>query len=65
MMISGPWARSNIEKSGIDFVAPIPAIDGEAGKPFVGVAAALLNAASPNKDPPWSFSRTTCSRSTA
>ncbi|VEF14600.1 maltose/maltodextrin ABC transporter substrate-binding protein MalE [Stutzerimonas stutzeri] len=51
MMISGPWAWSNIEKSGIDFgVAPIPAIDGEAGKPFVGVAAALLNAASPNKD---------------
>jgi maltose/maltodextrin transport system substrate-binding protein len=51
MMISGPWAWSNIEKSGIDFgVAPIPGVDGEPGKPFVGVAAALLNAASPNKD---------------
>ena len=49
MMISGPWAWSNIEKSGIDFgVAPIPAIDGEAGKPFVGVAAALLNAVDPS-----------------
>lgn len=51
MMISGPWAWSNIEKSGIDFgVAPIPAINGEPGKPFVGVTAATLNAASPNKD---------------
>ncbi|WP_421681869.1 maltose/maltodextrin ABC transporter substrate-binding protein MalE [Stutzerimonas urumqiensis] len=51
MMISGPWAWSNIEKSGIDFgVAPIPAINGEPGKPFVGVMAATLNAASPNKD---------------
>ncbi len=51
MIISGPWAWSNIEKSGIDFgVAPIPAINGEPGKPFVGVTAATLNAASPNKD---------------
>ena len=51
MIISGPWAWSNIEKSGIDFgVAPIPAINGEPGKPFVGVTAAMLNAASPNKD---------------
>ena len=51
MIISGPWAWSNIEKSGIDFgVAPIPSINGEPGKPFVGVTAATLNAASPNKD---------------
>ncbi|MAZ66304.1 MAG: maltose/maltodextrin ABC transporter substrate-binding protein MalE [Kangiellaceae bacterium] len=51
MMINGPWSWSNLRKSNINFgVAPIPAIDGNQGKPFVGVQGATLNAASPNKD---------------
>ncbi|MGB0733566.1 MAG: maltose/maltodextrin ABC transporter substrate-binding protein MalE [Pontibacterium sp.] len=51
MMINGPWAWANLEKSGIDFgVAPIPAIDGQVSRPFTGVLAAMFNAASPNKD---------------
>ncbi len=51
MMINGPWAWSNLKKSGIDFgVAAIPSIGGNPGKPFVGVLGAMLNRASPNKD---------------
>jgi len=51
MMINGPWAWANLKKSGIDFgVAPVPAINGKPGKSFVGVLAATVNAASPNKD---------------
>lgn len=50
MFISGPWAWSNIQKSGIDFgVAPIPAVGDAPSKPFSGVMAATLNAASPNQ----------------
>lgn len=50
MFISGPWAWSNIRKSVIDFgVAPIPAVGEGASKPFSGVMAATLNAASPNQ----------------
>jgi maltose/maltodextrin transport system substrate-binding protein len=50
MFISGPWAWSNIQKSGIDFgVAPIPAVGEAASRPFTGVMAATLNAASPNQ----------------
>jgi maltose/maltodextrin transport system substrate-binding protein len=51
MMISGPWAWSNLIKSGIDFaVAPIPGVDGNPGRPFVGVSVAYLNRSSPNQD---------------
>lgn len=51
MMISGPWAWSNLNQSGIDYgVAPLPTVDGQPAKPFVGVYAAAVNAASPNKD---------------
>ena len=51
MMISGPWAWSNLIKSGIDFgVAPIPGVGGSPGRPFVGVSVAYLNHSSPNKD---------------
>ena len=51
MMISGPWAWSNLRKSGIDFdLAPVPGVGGKPGKPFVGVLGAMLNRASPNKD---------------
>ncbi|GAB6389641.1 maltose/maltodextrin ABC transporter substrate-binding protein MalE [Stutzerimonas marianensis] len=50
MFISGPWAWSNIRKSNIDFgVAPIPAVGDSPSKPFSGVMAATLNAASPNQ----------------
>lgn len=51
MMISGPWAWSNLERSGIDYgVAPLPSVAGQPARPFVGVYAAGVNAASPNKD---------------
>ena len=51
MMISGPWAWSNLDQSGIEYgVAPLPSVAGQPAKPFVGVYAAAVNAASPNKD---------------
>ena len=51
MMISGPWAWSNLIKNGIDFaVAPIPGVDKNVGRPFVGVTVAYLNRSSPNQD---------------
>jgi maltose/maltodextrin transport system substrate-binding protein len=51
MMISGPWVWSNLMKSGIDFgVAPIPGVDKNVGRPFVGVTLAYLNRSSPNQD---------------
>jgi maltose/maltodextrin transport system substrate-binding protein len=51
MMINGPWAWSNLTQSGIKFgVATIPQINGNPGKPFVGVLGAMINQASPNKD---------------
>ncbi len=50
MFISGPWAWANAKKSGIDFgVAPIPAVGEALSRPFTGVMAATLNAASPNQ----------------
>ncbi|MCM2679839.1 maltose/maltodextrin ABC transporter substrate-binding protein MalE [Echinimonas agarilytica] len=51
MMINGPWAWGNVEKSGINYgVTFIPSVGGSPAKPFVGVVAGALNAASPNKD---------------
>jgi maltose/maltodextrin transport system substrate-binding protein len=51
MMINGPWSWGNLAKSGINFgVTTIPAINGKPGKPFVGVTAATINTASPNKE---------------
>ena len=51
MMINGPWAWDNVKKVGIDFgVAPIPAIAGKPGKPFVGVLGCMISAPSKNKD---------------
>src|SRR5215813_5173231 len=51
MMISGPWAWSNLIKNGIDFaVAPIPGVNENVGRPFVGVTVAYLNRSSPNQD---------------
>jgi maltose/maltodextrin transport system substrate-binding protein len=51
MMISGPWAWSNLTQKGIDFgLGQIPGIDGKVGRPFVGVSVAYLNRSSPNHD---------------
>ena len=51
MMISGPWAWSDLIKNGIDFgLAPIPGVGGAPGRPFVGVSVAYLNRSSPNQD---------------
>jgi len=50
-MVSGPWAWTNLRKSGIDFdLAPLPGVGGNPGKPFVGVFAALINRSTPNVD---------------
>lgn len=51
MMISGPWAWENARRSKIDFgVAPIPAVDGQPAKPFVGVLGCMIAAPSRVKD---------------
>lgn len=51
MMISGPWAWSNLTASGIDFgLALMPGVDGRFAKPFVGASVAYMNRASPNVD---------------
>jgi maltose/maltodextrin transport system substrate-binding protein len=51
MMISGPWCWRNLTRNGIDFgVAPIPGVDGNPGKPLVGVVATYINRSTPNKD---------------
>jgi maltose/maltodextrin transport system substrate-binding protein len=51
MMISGPWAWSNLIQKGIDFgLSPVPGVEGQVGHPFVGVSAAYLNRTSPNQD---------------
>lgn len=50
MMITGPWAWSNLDKSGIHYgVAPLPKIDKSPTRAFVGVWAAAVNRATPNK----------------
>jgi maltose/maltodextrin transport system substrate-binding protein len=51
MMISGPWAWSNLTQKGINFgLAQIPGVNGKVGRPFVGVSVAYLNRSSPNQD---------------
>ena len=52
MMITGPWAWDNAKrKVDIDFgVAPIPSIDGQPAKPFVGVLGCMITAPSKVKD---------------
>ena len=50
-MVNGPWAWTDLRKSGIDFeLAPLPGVGGNPGRPFVGVLAALINRSSPNAD---------------
>jgi maltose/maltodextrin transport system substrate-binding protein len=51
MIISGPWAWSNLIQKGIDFgLGQIPGVNGNVGRPFVGVSVAYLNRSSPNQD---------------
>ncbi|HET7772620.1 MAG TPA: maltose/maltodextrin ABC transporter substrate-binding protein MalE [Burkholderiaceae bacterium] len=51
MMISGPWAWENARRSKIEFgVAPLPAVDGQPAKPFVGVLGCMIAAPSRVKD---------------
>lgn len=51
MIINGPWSWSAYEDAGIDVgVAPLPSVAGAPSKPFLGVQALAINAASPNKD---------------
>lgn len=51
MFISGPFAWENLRKSGIDFgVTTIPGVEGQPGRPFVGVVGAVFNRTSPNLD---------------
>ncbi len=51
MMISGPWAWSNLIQKGIDFgLGQIPGVNGKVGRPFIGVSVAYLNRSSPNQD---------------
>jgi maltose/maltodextrin transport system substrate-binding protein len=51
MMISGPWAWDNVQKSRIDFgVARIPGFPGQPARPFVGVLGCMVSVASPIKD---------------
>jgi maltose-binding protein MalE len=40
MMISGPWAWSNLMKCGIDFGVAPSGVDKNVGRPFVGVTLA-------------------------
>jgi maltose/maltodextrin transport system substrate-binding protein len=51
MMVNGPWAWANLERSGVDFgISSLPGVGGKPGRPFVGVLAALINHSSPNTD---------------
>ena len=51
MIIAGPWSWSNFDRVNMNYgVAPLPSIDGNPAKPFVGVWGAMVNNASPNVD---------------
>ncbi|MBV9997855.1 MAG: maltose/maltodextrin ABC transporter substrate-binding protein MalE [Verrucomicrobia bacterium] len=51
MMLSGPWSWANLRKNGIDFgLAPVPGVDGNPGRPFIGLWTAMINRATPNGD---------------
>jgi maltose/maltodextrin transport system substrate-binding protein len=51
MVINGPWSWAAYEQAGINVgVGPLPSVAGQPSKPFIGVIALAINAASPNKD---------------
>lgn len=50
MMVTGPWALSDIRAAGIDYgVSSLPRIEGQIPKPFVGVQGFMISAFSENK----------------
>lgn len=51
--ISGPWNVSDCAGSVNLGIAPIPTINGEAAKPFMGVQAAFVSSKSKNSDLAW------------
>ncbi len=51
MVIDGPWGWKNMRINDLDFaVAPLPTLNGQPLKPFVGVQGAMISRISPNKD---------------
>ncbi len=51
MTIDGPWAMSDMKKSGVDFgVATLPTFDGKPLRPFVGVHGFMIRRSSKNKE---------------
>jgi maltose/maltodextrin transport system substrate-binding protein len=51
LMISGPWDWANLRKAGVDFeLAPIPGVNGNPGRPFVGVFTVMISRFSPNAE---------------
>jgi maltose-binding protein MalE len=49
-MITGPWNLGNVKKSGIAYaIAPVPAYNGTAATPWVGVNGFMLSAFAKNK----------------
>lgn len=52
--ISGPWSVSDCTKAGINLgVAPLPTLNGQTMKPFLGVQAAFVSSKSKNQDLAW------------
>jgi maltose-binding protein MalE len=50
-VITGPWNLNDFEKAGVKFaVEPVPNIDGNPTRPFVGVQGFMISAFSENKD---------------
>lgn len=50
MTIDGPWALTELKKSGIDFgIAPIPLFNGKRPRPFVGSHGFMIRRSSKNK----------------
>ena len=52
--ISGPWSVSDATAAGINLgVTPLPTLNGQTMKPFMGVQAAFVSEKSKNKDLAW------------
>jgi maltose/maltodextrin transport system substrate-binding protein len=51
MMINGPWSWVNLKRVGMDFgVAPIPSLDGDGARPFVGIKGLMINRATTQRE---------------
>ncbi|MEK8045316.1 maltose/maltodextrin ABC transporter substrate-binding protein MalE [Ideonella margarita] len=51
MMINGPWAWVNLKRAGINFgVARIPAVGGQAARPFTGIRGFIINRATRQRE---------------